>query len=355
MKPAAVRGPRPVAARSEQTLNPNSRIPGFQESGIRERLKMKGEGSMRRDECLQEIEGQYRMIRDRLRSVVGGLTNGMYLFGPPGISKTYTVRKYLESQSVPHKSVQGYMTGSRLFGVIEENPDGIIVLDDVTGIITKNDKGVPLLLAALGSPPDGSRVRRVTYGTAREERVVEFTGGIIAISNLGLEEHRNDVIKALRDRVYVQRFDPTPEQVAALIHEIAKEGPAGVAAEDATTVAEFLVAECRRQGTRLTIRLFIEKALPDFRLWSAEASENHWRDLVRATVAEEFVPQEHQVRDMSRRDRADADRRIVLTICNEFVTAEERLRAWTERTGRGKTGFYRHYKPLKNSGLVSHA
>jgi len=279
----------------------------------------------------------------------------MYLYGPPGISKTHTVVTFLESQSVGHKYVQGYMTGSRLFDVIEENPNGIIVLDDVSGIITKNDKGVPLLLAALGSPPDGSRVRRVTYGTAKGERVVEFTGGIIAMSNLGLEEHRNEVIKALADRVHVQRFDPTPEQVEALIHKIAMEAPAGVAAEDATIVAAFLIDECRRQRTRLTIRLFIEKALPDFQLWRAEASENHWKDLVRATVAEELVPQKHEVRDMSRRDRADADRRIVLAICNEFATAEERLQSWKERTNGSKTGFYRHYKPLKDSGQLSRA
>jgi len=67
------------------------------------------------------------------------------------------------------------------------------------------------------------------------------------------------------------------------------------------------------------------------------------------------MPQKHDVRDMSRRDRADADRRIVLAICNEFTTAEERLQAWKERTNGSKTGFYRHYKPLKDSGMVSHA
>jgi hypothetical protein len=310
---------------------------------------------MSRDQCLREIEGQLGFIRDRLRSVVGGHTNGMYLYGPPGISKTHTVTKFLESQSVGHKYVQGYMTGSRLFDVIEENPDGIIVLDDVSGIITKNGMGVPLLLAALGSPPNGSRVRRVTYGTARGERVVEFTGGIIAMSNLAIEEHRNDVIRALADRVHVRRFDPTREQVEALIHKIAMESPAGVPAEEAVKVAEFLAADCRKQGTRLTIRLFIEKALPDYRLWKAEGTENHWMDLVRASVSEEFVPQSHAVRDISRRDRTDADRRIVLAICNEFATAEERLNAWVERTNRSKTGFYRHYKTLKDSGMVSHA
>ena len=39
---------------------------------------------MSRERCLQEIEGQYRIMRDRLRSVCTGNSNGLYLFGPPG-------------------------------------------------------------------------------------------------------------------------------------------------------------------------------------------------------------------------------------------------------------------------------
>lgn len=287
---------------------------------------------------LQEIEGQYRLIRDRLRSVHAGNSNGFYLFGPPGISKTYTVVNFLKAESIPYEHVQGHLTGSGLFDVLEENPDGVIVLDDVSNLFRKDDKGVQLLLAALGSPPDGSRVRRVTYRTARGERVVRFTGAVVAISNLGLDQHRDGVIQALRDRVTVMNFDPTPRQVEALIHKIATEAPAGVSAEDAVMVAEFLADECRKQGTRLTIRLFVDKALPDFRIWKAEGTENHWKDLVRANVAGGFVPQGHAVREVPLRNRSDSDRRMVAAICKEFATPMERLRAWKERNEAGGRG-----------------
>lgn len=294
---------------------------------------------MSRERCLQEIDGQYRLMRDRLRSVYTGNSNGVYLFGPPGISKTHTVVNFLRDNSVEFRHVLGHLTGSGLFEVLEENPDGVIVLDDVSNLFRKDDKGVQLLLAALGSPPDGSRVRKVTYGTARGERVVKFTGGIIAISNLGLDEHRNDVIRALADRVHVMKFDPTPEQVKAMIHKIATEAPAGVAAEDAVMVAEFLAEECRKQGTRLTIRLFIDKALPDFRMWKSAGTENHWEDLVRANVAGGHVPQRHAARDMPRSDRMGADRRMVLGICEEFATPMERVRAWKERNEAARRSF----------------
>jgi hypothetical protein len=293
---------------------------------------------MDRNQHLQEIEGQYRLMRDRLRGVVGGHTNGVYLFGPPGISKTYTVANFLKDNSVAFEHVLGHLTGSGLFDVLEKNPQGVIVLDDVSNLFRKDDKGVQLLLAALGSPPNGSRVRTVTYGTARGERVVEFTGGIIAISNLGLDEHRNDVIRALADRVNVLKFDPTPEQVEALIHKIAMTGPAGVTAEDAVMVAEFLADECRKHGTRLTIRLFIDKALPDFRIWKAEGTENHWQDLVRANLAGGFVPQRHAVREMPRSNPTDADGRRVPTTFSKFLTPMERVRAWKARNGAANEG-----------------
>ena len=144
---------------------------------------------MTRERCLQEVEAQFSIIRDRLWGVCKGHSNGFYLFGPPGISKTYTVKTFLEGESIPFEHVQGQLTGPALFDVIEENSDGVIVLDDVPGLFT-DTKAVQLLLAALGSPPDGSRVRKVPYRTARGKRVVDFTGSIVAISNLALDEHR---------------------------------------------------------------------------------------------------------------------------------------------------------------------
>jgi hypothetical protein len=298
---------------------------------------------------MKEIEAQFSLIRDRLWGVCQGHTNGFYLFGPPGISKTHTVKNFLTDKSIPFEHVQGQLTGAALFDVIEENPDGVIVLDDVSGIF-QDTKAVQLLLAALGSPPDGSRVRKVPYRTARGKRVVNFTGGVVAISNLALDEHRNGVIAALESRVDVQKLDPTPEQVEAMIDKIAMEGPAGVTAEDAVMVADFLVQECRKRGTRLTIRLFVDNALRDFRMWKAGGLENHWTVLVRATVAKQFVPQRHAVRDMSVSKQMEADRRVVLAICREFSDPMEKIRAWKEWNEAARRGSPSNDKNLKDSG-----
>ncbi len=290
---------------------------------------------MSRDDCLKEIEQEFSLIRDRLRGVCKGRSNGFYLFGPPGISKTHTVKTFLNDNSIPFEYVQGQLTGTALFDVIEENPDGVILLDDVSSIFA-DKKAVQILLAALGSPPDGSRVRKVPYRTARSRRVVDFTGGVIAISNLALDEHRNGVIAALESRVDVQMLNPTPEQVEAKVFKIAMEGPAGVTAEDAVMVAEFLAQECRKRGTRLTIRLFIDSALRDFRMWKAGGLENHWTVLVRAAVAKAFVPQRPAVRGMPSGDRTEADTQSVSVVPSTFPTLTQMRRMWQKQKEAAK-------------------
>ena len=290
---------------------------------------------MSRDDCLKEVEQEFSLIRDRLRGVCKGRSNGFYLFGPPGISKTYTVKNFLEGNSIPFEYVQGQLTGTALFDVIEENPDGVIVLDDVAGIFS-DTKAVQLLLAALGSPPDGSRIRKVPYRTAHGKREVDFTGGIVAISNLALEEHRNGVIAAIESRVDVQKIDPTPGQVEAMVFKIAMEGPAGVPAEEAVMVAEFLVRECRSRRTRLTVRLYVDNALRDFRMWKAGGLENHWTVLVRAAVAKAFVPQRPAGRDMSPGDRTEADTQSVSVVPSTFPTLTQMRRMWQEQKEAAK-------------------
>ena len=304
---------------------------------------------MSHDRYLKEIEEEFSLIRDRVLGVCNGFSNGFYLHGPPGISKTHTVVNFLNDKSIPHEHVQGQLTGSALFDVIEENPDGVIVLDDVSAIFGE-PKAVQILLAALGSPPDGSRVRKVPYHTARGKRVVDYTGGIVAISNLALDEHRNGVIAALESRVDVQELNPTREQVEAMVFKIAMEGPAGVPVEEALMVAEFLVQECQRRGTRMTIRLFIDHALRDYRMWKAGGLENHWKVLVRATVAKAFVPQRQVVRGTPPGDQAEADRRIVLAICKAFSDPMERVRAWKEWNATPRRGSTIDHKNLKDPG-----
>jgi len=300
---------------------------------------------MRPPKALKELHHQHTIIRDRLRGVVRGHSNGMYLFGRPGTSKTYMVKTALTEWAAPHTLRNGNLSAIGLFDLIEEYHDCTIVLDDVSKIFA-DSQSLQIFLAALGTPHDGSRERIVRHKTANGDRSIRFTGGIVAISNLSLNGKHSAVLNALRDRVHMIEYDPTNEQIVAQIYEIATSGPRGVAPKDARTVATF-VTDNLPEGMRLTIRMFADKALSSFRQWQEGLTEAHWTDLVRADLKEQTVSLTHETRDLSRADKTAAERRVVLSICQNYENRTDRVAAWKEQTGKSQPAFYRRLKEAR--------
>jgi hypothetical protein len=245
----------------------------------------------------------------------------------------------------------GHLTPAGLFELIEANPHSVIVLDDVTSIFNA-PKALQILLAALGTPHDGSRTRTIRYRTANTDRVVYFEGSIIAISNLPLGEHSGQVLQALQDRVHVMAYEPTDEEIESQILEIANSSQRGVAPPDAVEVATYLLDECRVLGIRPSVRLFVDKALVDYRQWKDENTESHWHDLVRSSVRQMVIPQQHGLRDMSRKDQMAAERKLVAEICATHCSRTERLQAWKRQTGKGQSAFYRRLQELEQEVLL---
>ena len=158
------------------------------------------------------------------------------------------------------------------------------MLDDVSEILA-NRIALQILLAALGNQPDAAGVRIVKYRRQGRDATVRFTGGIILISNLEL--HAAPLLEALKSRVHYLRYDPTDEQIAAMI--VAKSVPRAdtrpkFSPKDCLEVTDFLIAESRKLGCRLDIRLLVDKAFPDFAQYRNRNTETHWKDLVLATL-----------------------------------------------------------------------
>lgn len=301
---------------------------------------------------LESLHRQQSLIRDRIRAVVHQVANGVYLYGRPGSSKTYLVRTMLDALGSRHAYSNGHLTPVGLFDLIEENPQAVIVLDDVSTIFGQ-PQALQILLAALGTPHDGSRTRTVRYKTANGDRTVLFEGSIIAISNLQLAGHSNEVLAALRDRVHVMAFEPTDEEMEAAIYEIAGTAPRGVPTREAIEVAVFLLEQCRLLGARPSIRLFIDKSLSDYRLWQSGNSESHWHDLVRSSLLELVVPQQRGLRNLTRKDQIASEQNLVLELHGTYPSAEDQLTAWRERTGKSKSAFYRRRQELQSEGRLS--
>lgn len=299
---------------------------------------------------LESLMSQIKVVKDRVRGVVHGKLNGLYLYGREGTGKTHTVCSLLDKLAVSHHYSNGHLTPIGLFELIAENRDRVIVLDDVSAIFNQ-PIALQLLLAALGNSHDGSRTRYVNYKTAKGEVRIPFTGGVIAISNLALNGHHNTILRALRDRIFTINYEPSDEQIIALIQSIAAKGVNRFPPTDCTKVCNFLVHECQIREIRPSVRLFVDKAMRDFEVYQDGLTETHWKDLIRSNLEQQLVELQHPTNDLSRKEQLAAEQRIALEVMLSFETKTERIAEWTSRTGKSQASFYRRIKELHRDGL----
>lgn len=295
------------------------------------------------EQALEELNERLKVVRDRVRGVAWGHHNGFYLYGRPGTSKTYTVIKTLKELDVPHYHQVGHITPMGLFDLLGEQHDRVIVLDDVSEIF-KQPKALQILLAALGDQPDNEKVRLVRYRRQGVIVDVRFTGGIICLSNLELSA--TPLLMALKSRVHYLKYDPSDEQIRALMYLVASTGwpeeLPKVAPEDCKEVTDYLIAESARLAVRLDMRLLVDKALPDFLQWRLGQTEAHWRDLVTATLEEQLVQLKHTPANrLSRQEQKDTEKALARRIFSQHPTREARVAAWEAHAGKSERAFYR--------------
>jgi hypothetical protein len=295
---------------------------------------------------LRELEQRLAVVRDRVRGVARGQSTGFYLFGRPGTSKTYTVRTTLDELGIPYEYHSGHITPLGLFDLLARYHDRVLVLDDVSEILA-NRIALQILLAALGNQPYATGARIVKYRRQGRDETVRFTGGIILISNLEL--HSTSLLAALKSRLHYLRHDPTDEQIASLMRQIASRGRTTpkLSPTQCLEVAEFVISESRQLGCRLDIRLLVDKAIPDFAQHRSRNTETHWRDLVLATLEEQVLELRHTRGPAAARMAVKEDeQQIVRDIIATCSTTADRLAAWQEQTQKSRRAFYRRLKEV---------
>ena len=124
-----------------------------------------------------------------------------------------------------------------------------------------------------------------------------FRGGIICISNREL--HDDELLGAFKSRVHTLNYDPTDAQLGALMLDLADRGwpaarPAGdPPAECPGPSPTSSSARCCGWAAAFDLRLFVNKALPDYQQWKDDETESDWRDLVTASIEEHLVAVRH--------------------------------------------------------------
>jgi hypothetical protein len=305
-----------------------------------------------RGALLAEFKGRQGIVRDYVRGVARQYSTGLYLFGRPGTAKTHTVKATLEKEIQELYTYQrGHLTPMGLFELIGEHRDEVIVLDDLTAVLD-SDVALQILLSALEHPAPGDRTRCrvVKYKRQGHEERVSFRGGIVCISNREL--HDDELLGAFKSRVHTLNYDPSDAQLGALMLGIAElgwpnTGRPEISAEEARTVAHFLIGEMLRLGCRFDLRLFVNKALPDYQQWKDDEAESDWRDLVTASIEEHLVSVRHTDERPSRAERKQDEHALLREILGEHESREERVRAWSERTGKSERAFYRRLAEMQ--------
>lgn len=296
--------------------------------------------------ALQQLQRRLAVVRDRVRGVARRHCTGFYLFGRPGTSKTYTVRTTIDELNLPYEYHIGHLTPMGLFDLLAEQHDRVLVLDDVSEILV-NRIALQILLAALGNQPDAVGARLVKYRRQGRDVTVQFSGGIILISNLEL--HAAPLLEALKSRLHYMRYDPTDEQIAALMRDIASQGrrKPKLSPKECLEVAEFLIAESQKLGCRLDIRLLVDKAFPDFAQYRNHNTETHWKDLVLTTLQEQVLALKHTRGSSATRLMAKEDEhQIIRDILAACSTKAEKIAAWQEQTQKSERAFYRRLKEI---------
>jgi hypothetical protein len=302
-----------------------------------------------RGTLLAELHRRQAVVRDYVRGVARQYATGLYLFGRPGTAKTHTVKTVPEQEIREVYCYQrGHLTPMGLFELIADHPDEVIVLDDL-GTIFQSDVALQLLLSALESPKSRDRSRAVKYKRQNHEQCAVFHGGIICITNREL--HNQELLGAFKNRVHVLNYNPTDAQLGALMLGLAELGwPADrstLTVAECKEVAAFVITELLRRGCPFDLRLFLDKALPDYQQWKDDETESDWRDLVTASLEEHLVAVRHPNERPSRAERKDTEQALLREILSEHPTKEGRVRAWTERTGKSERAFYRRLAEMQ--------
>ena len=297
---------------------------------------------------LESLDRKLQLIRDRTEGVARGLHTGLHVFGDPGVGKTYTVLEELERLQTPHRLTNSRITGRALFDLLARYPEEIHVLDDVEPL-TRDVNGAGVLRAALWGQGRrdllGRLERAITWETHKDKRSVIFVGGVIMIGNRPLDELPE--LEALKSRIATIHLQISDREVAAMMRAIASRGyrlgEFVLSAEECLEVAEFVITESRQLQQSLNLRSLIN-GLADYLQWTECGAGCHWHDLISSRLRQR--PAIHgEIEGLGIRERK---KREELKIAREIMTLprEDRVRAWTKRTGKSESALYRRLNEL---------
>jgi hypothetical protein len=286
---------------------------------------------------LRAFAAKIDLIRDRVRSVADRYQLGAYITGRTGSLKTFTVVETLEALEKPWTYRNSRMSPMGLWCLLEEHPEHTVVLDDISTLFDQKGS-LQIVMAAIGGSP--GKPRTVTYVTKNERKEFQFSGGIIAISNVPLS--RDPLADAVASRLVLLEHEPSDEMLAAFMRDQASRGFEDMTPAECLEVVGFLIDETRACDYRLDLR-YLRKAWQDFRLDKHGRALRPWRELVRSSLKRIVTPEQAA----GRLDRKAWEQEVARDLFRKYPK-DKRLRdeEWFRITGKTDDSLYRRKREI---------
>src|SRR5262245_22160861 len=132
---------------------------------------------------LENYLAKLDLLSDLVQGVAHRHHPALYLTGRSGIGKTYATQEVVRRSGRASTYRNARITPTGLFELFDKHADDVIILDDVASLL-KEKQALQVLQGAL----DSSTPRRVTRTIHGRDESVLVTGGVIAISNVPLDD-----------------------------------------------------------------------------------------------------------------------------------------------------------------------
>lgn len=298
----------------------------------------------------ETLAGKLQLVKDYAANVAKGRRiTGLYLYGPGGCGKSYTVMEELDRLETPYRLFNSRMTGRALYNALEDAPDAVHILEDMEQLFRDSGARGVLRSALWGQPRkdrDGPPERLVTWSTHRQEHEFVFTGGIIMTANRPFPDLPE--LDAIKTRIAYMHLVVSDNELKALMRHVASQGfQLGCEQMDPAEcweICEFIIDECRGLNRALDMRLLIN-GFSDYLQWRDCDSGCHWQDLVETRIKYRAIA----IKEVKGPGIRAAQKQEELKIAAELKmvkSREKRCQQWMERTGKSEQSLYRRLQEL---------
>jgi hypothetical protein len=316
--------------------------------------------------ALASFRARQLVLRDLTLGCIDGNHTGAYIYGPPGVSKTFTIHNTLRERKAYWQHHQR-ITAKPLYLELEKHPGAVHIVDDCEQLFSEKS-ALTLLRSALGGERiRGRRERLVSYSVAgARARVLEnyFFGAIIFTSNRPLTDERPE-LRAVLSRIPCLGFAPPVHEIRALMRHAARQGHSGEAGNmspaECVEVVEFVIRLAAELRCHLDLR-WIEHGFHHYLTHAVSGGTVDWRDMAKFHVMNtltcfDHTPPRKQVQ--AGQEKVDGQKALSqeMDIAREIsqtpgLSREDRLRLWEERTGLSRATFYRRLSAGRRSPIT---